>query len=243
MSQQDTVRPRLRARHWGRRSLVPFIFTLLAIEFLDELADGSRQTAWPLVRRDLALTYTEIGLLLTVPTLAGNLIEPALGILGDVWRRRPLVLAGGLCFTLSLLSVALSPSFLPLLLAYILFSPASGAFVNLSQAALMDDDPSRREQNMARWAFAGSLGILAGSLGLGAAVSSGLGWRGWFGALAFVSLALVWAVRRHPMTTPAHDNEPAAETRTTWVGLKEGMRDALRALRQREVLRWLVLLE
>ncbi|HEX8130315.1 MAG TPA: hypothetical protein VF527_14520, partial [Pyrinomonadaceae bacterium] len=42
-------------------------FTLLAIEFLDELVDGSRQAAWPLIRRDLSLSYADIGLLLAVP--------------------------------------------------------------------------------------------------------------------------------------------------------------------------------
>src|SRR2546423_6476035 len=143
-----------------RRGLRAFALTLLAIEFLDELVDGSRQTAWPLIRYDLQLTYTQIGLLLTVPKLFGSLIEPALGLLGDTRHRRALILGGGLCFALELLLVAFSHSFALLLVAFVLFSPSSGAFVNLSQAALMDAAPLRREQNMARWVFAGSLGIV-----------------------------------------------------------------------------------
>lgn len=38
-------------------------------------------------------------------------------------------------------------------MAFILFYPASGAFVNLSQATLMDSETDRHEQNMARWGF------------------------------------------------------------------------------------------
>ncbi len=35
----------------------------LLIEFLDEMAFGIGETAWPLIRTDLHLTYTQIGLL------------------------------------------------------------------------------------------------------------------------------------------------------------------------------------
>ena len=45
------------------------------------------------------------------------------------------------------------PEFLYLLVAFILFYPASGAFVNLSQATLMDSETDRHEQNMARRGF------------------------------------------------------------------------------------------
>jgi hypothetical protein len=127
---------------------------LLAIEFLDEFVFGTREAAWPLIRADLGLSYAQIGMLLGLPNVIGNLVEPALGILGDVWRRRALILGGGVAFALALLLTALSQSFPALLLSFILFYPASGAFVSLSQATLMDADPARHEQNMARWTFA-----------------------------------------------------------------------------------------
>jgi predicted MFS family arabinose efflux permease len=131
-----------------------FAFTLLAIEFLDELVFGAREAAWPLIRSDLGLSYAEVGLLLSLPNVASNVVEPFLGILGDVWKRRVLILGGGVIFALAVLLSALSQSLLALLLAFILFYPASGAFVSLSQAALMDTDPARHEHNMARWTFA-----------------------------------------------------------------------------------------
>jgi FSR family fosmidomycin resistance protein-like MFS transporter len=217
---------------------------------LDELVDGSLQAAWPLVRLDLGLSYAEIGLLLALPKIVGNVAEVPLGLLGDARSRRALILAGGAGFTFSLLLVATSGGFLSLLVALMLFNPSAGAFVSLSQAALMDSAPARHEQNMARWAFAGSLGIVAGSLALNTLTAAGAGWRAWFGATCGVSLLLVVAARRFvfaapaaiaaPADAPAADVDARAAKDT---GFKARALDALRALKRREVRRWLVLLE
>jgi FSR family fosmidomycin resistance protein-like MFS transporter len=219
------------------RALRAFALTLLAIEFLDELVDGARQTAWPLIRLDLHLSYTQIGLLLAVPKLIGNLIEPPLFLFGDTKRRRALILGGGVCFTLALLLVSVSHSFALLLCAFVLFSPASGAFVSLSQASLMDDAPGRREQNMARWGFAGSLGVVAGSAALNATVALGASWRVWFGAMVGLALLLTLAARRFTFAAPT---APDAQAQPS---LRANFLLALQTLRRVSVLRWLVLLE
>src|SRR5688572_595164 len=171
----------------------------LVIEFLDELIFGVGETAWPLIRDDLHLTYTQIGLLLSLPGIIAAFIEPFLGILGDVWKRRLLIIGGGIFFTISLTLTAISNSFVPLMLSFIIFSPSSGAFVSLSQASLMDTDIKRHEQNMARWTFAGSAGVLAGPILLGLFVYFGFGWRGTYAALAsFSALCLLAAFKFVP---------------------------------------------
>lgn len=215
-----------------------FVSVLLLVEFLDEILDGARGAAWPMIRDDLRLSYTEIGVLLTVPTLVSTLVEPVLGILADVWRRRVLVLAGGVAFTLAVLSIGLSYSFAGLLLATVLFYPASGGFVNFSQAALMDAAPDERERNMVRWSLAGTLGNVAGPLLVGAAVAYGFGWRVVFVGLAVFSLAVLALAWRIPFPTPsAEDGGYGAAS------FRAGAREACRALRRREVWRWLVLLQ
>jgi FSR family fosmidomycin resistance protein-like MFS transporter len=222
-------------------------FTLLLIEFLDEFVFGAREAAWPLIRTDLGLSYAQVGLLLGLPNVVGNLIEPILGILGDVWHRRVLVLGGGAVFALALLLTASSRSFPTLLASFVLFYPASGAFVSLSQANLMDMDADRHEQNMARWTFAGSVGVVAGPLALGAAAMWGIGWRGLFLLFAGLTLALLALVyrARPPTPTPPHFHTPTPSHSHTPLAssLKQGLIDALRALRRVEVLRWLALLE
>jgi FSR family fosmidomycin resistance protein-like MFS transporter len=226
------------------RALSRLAFTLLAIEFLDELVDGSRQAAWPLIRRDLALSYAEVGLLLAVPSLVGNFVEVPLFILGDTRHRRAIILAGGVCFTLALLLIALGNSFVFLLLAFVMFNPAAGAFVSLSQAALMDAAPARREQNMARWAFSGALGSVAGSLALNASVAAGATWRTWYGAMSVVSVSLVLAARRIVRDAPANVAPTAADAQPERVSFRRSAYAALRALKRRGgVRRWLVLLE
>src|SRR5207253_7370705 len=91
--------------------------------------------------------YTQIGLLLSIPGLASLALEPVIGVLGDLGRRRALVVAGGIGFAAALVLAAAAPSFGLLLAAFLLVFPSSGAFVSLSQATLMDLDPrSRRSE-------------------------------------------------------------------------------------------------
>ena len=159
-----------------------------------------------------------------MPGLASLVLEPVIGVLGDMGRRRALVLSGGLGFAAALVLAAVAPGFGLLLGAFLLMFPSSGAFVSLSQATLMDLAPAMHERNMARWTLAGSVGVAAGPL-LFLATRS---WRWTFVGLAVVALALTVFVRRLPF-----DGR----------GERGGFRTALAALRRREVLRWLALLE
>lgn len=212
-------------------------YIYLLIEFLDELVFGVIETAWPLIRTDLNLTYTQIGLLLSVPGILAAFIEPFIGILGDVWRRRLLIIGGGIFFTASLFMTSISQSFLFLLFSIILFNPSSGALVNLSQANLMDSNESRHEQNMARWTFAGSLGVVTGPLLLGLFVYLGLGWRGTYALLTAISAACVLIAIRYL---------PADKKETPFPSFREvfdGFKSAFQTLKRKEVWRWLLLLE
>jgi FSR family fosmidomycin resistance protein-like MFS transporter len=219
------------------RHITVFTLTLLLIEFLDELTFGVREAAWPLIRDDLNLDYSQVGILLGLPNLASTFIEPLIGILGDVWRRRVLVLGGGVLFGLALLLTALSQHFLVLLASFILLYPASGAFVSLSQATLMDTDPTRHEQNMARWTFAGSLGVVGGTFSVVAGSWLGVDWRTLFLLLAGLSFLLVMLAWRSPFPRPQQEDEEEALT------LRQGIAGAFSALRRREVLLWLTLLQ
>ena len=211
-----------------------FVFVLLAIEFIDEFAYGVREAAWPLIRADFNLTYAQIGVLLGVPAIIATIIEPFFGIIADGKHRRTLILGGGAAFTLALLLIAVSRDFALLLSAFILFYPSSGAFVGVSQAVLMDLAPTRHEQNMARWTFAGSVGIVLGPIALGAFLAFGAGWRDLHLLLALIALGTLAAAFafRASIAVPSENTS-----------LLTGMRDAFRAMRRGDVMRWLVLLQ
>lgn len=213
-------------------------FIYLLIEFVDELVFGVGEVAIPFIRDDIHLSYTQIGLLLSLPGIIAAFIEPFIGILGDVWKRRVLILIGGVLFTLSLFMTSVSASFLFLLFSFILFFPSSGAFVSLSQANLMDSNTTRHEQNMARWTFAGSLGVLAGPLLLGLFAYLGLGWRGTYAALAsFSTFCLLAALRYLPPDTLSAPSFPSLRV------VLDGFRAVFASLKRADVWRWLLLLE
>jgi FSR family fosmidomycin resistance protein-like MFS transporter len=91
---------------------------------------------------------------------------------------------------------------------------------------------------MARWTFAGSMGVLAGPLLLGLFVYFGLGWRGAYAALASLSsLCLLAALRYLPPDRVAAPNFPPLRV------VFDGFRAAFNSLKRADVWRWLLLLE
>jgi len=232
------------------------LIAALAVEFVDELFDGTKSGALPLIKHGLSLSYVQIGLLSAVPLIAGSLLELPVGVIsGTGARRRRFILAGGLVFIGSVLAAGLAPEFAALLIALTIFFPASGTFVSLSQAALIESATDRQAQRMARWTLAGSAGAVAGPLLVAAVLAAGGSWR-----LAFIACAacsvLAWlavaatgrtdsagglgAARSDSDTTSAGtDDGAAADDGSGW----PGWRLAFEIVRRSGALRWLLLLE
>ena len=96
----------------------------------------------------------------------------------------------------------------------------------------MDLAPDTRERNMARWTLAGSCGYVGGPLIIAGAIVAGVGWRVPIALLAACAVGLTFAARNIP--------SPDA---TEPLSLRASVTHAVSALRRREVLRWLALLE
>src|SRR5947207_10012915 len=152
--------------------------------------------------------------------------------MGDTGRRRPIVLVSGVAFGLSVAALAMAQTYPMAILALSVAFPASGGFVALSQATLMDLRPSEHDRSMARWTAAGAVGAMVGPLMLAGAVRAGFGWRGVLVALASASLPLAAASRRI--------RQPEGHRGRSFM---ETLRGATRALRRGAVLRWLILLQ
>lgn len=193
---------------------------------------GVREAAWPSIRAELGLSYASIGLLLTLPILVSGVFEPVVALAAGSRGRPAIIAIGGVAFAAALVVLASAGSFAVLFIAFVILYPASGAFVSLSEATLMDAEPDRHEQNMARWVLAGSVGVVLGPLLLTGAIWLGLSWRHLFLALAIISLPLAHRSRLDPSSS-----NPASST------FRTSLRSALVALRNRQVIRWLVLVE
>jgi FSR family fosmidomycin resistance protein-like MFS transporter len=201
------------------------------VELFDELVYGAREAAWPLIRNDLGLSYATVGILISAPGLFASLVEPSFGLLAATGRQRLIILAGGCAFGASLLFAAVAWGYVPLLVGFAVMGTASGAFVSISQAALMEAEPGREEANMARWVLAGSVGVVLGPITLAAAIFAGFGWRSVFLAFGAAIIPLVFAARS------------IGQGATTDRSLGDAIRLTRGALERLSVLRWLFLVE
>jgi FSR family fosmidomycin resistance protein-like MFS transporter len=221
---------------------LPVLLGGLAVELADELVDGAKGAALPLIRHDLGLSYAQVGLLASVPLLVGGVLELPLGLLaGEGRRRRLAVLGGGLLFVATVAAAAAARSFAELLCAFVAFYPASGAFVSLTQAELMDAWPDRQAQVMARWDLAGSVGAVSGPLLLAAVLAAGGGWRDAYLVMAGFA-AVTWLGRRLSGPAPPARGEPGAAGGGSRPAAAR-VREVVAALRDRGTLRWLILIE
>jgi MFS transporter, FSR family, fosmidomycin resistance protein len=223
------------------RGAFPLVLVFLTIEFFDELAFGTQSVSLPLLHVDLGISYAQIGLLLGLPAVVSTFIEPVIMLFGDTLWRKNLVIAGGLCLAVALFSIAAATSFPTLLIAFMLAFPASGAFVSLSQATLVDISPGREPQMMARWTLAGSIGSLVAPMVLVAGYALNLGWRPIFSILAIVALILVLSSWLCPFPEiKSKISSPAVGLRLT---VRELCTNFQQAVKNLHLLRWIFLIQ
>lgn len=211
------------------------IAILYGVELLDELFYGLQGAVLPYLRDDLALTYTQVGLLFTIPGLIGIVGEPFIGLLGDTRHRRALVVAGIVATAIGLFLTGIGQTFLVMLLAFSILYLASGAYVNLAQATLIDRAASRAEQTMARWTLLGSIGVAIAPLIVTALFYLGYGWRG-----LYLSLAGVAGIYTFLLLRLRFDQHAGAEKRAA---PREMWSNLVAALRSRELIRWVIITE
>jgi len=218
------------------RGLLLFSVVLYGVELLDEFIYGLFGATLPTIKAELALTYTQVGLLFTLPGLIGVTGEPFIGLLGDTRHRRALVLGGILATAIGLTLIAGAQQYLPLLLAMCILYVASGAYVNLSQATLIDRDPRRAENTMARWVLMGAIGVTLSPLLITVVLTVEGSWRA-----VFLSTAIVAGVFALLLFKQRFDGHDGADDEAG--SLKQMGRRLLTALRSRTLVKWVILTE
>ncbi len=212
------------------------LFALFGVEFLDEFIYGLQGAILPKLRDDLALSYTQVGLLFTIPGLISIAGEPIIGLIGDTRHRHALVVGGIAATALGLFLTGVGQTFAIILIAFVILYIASGAYVNLSQATLVDLNPSRAEHTMARWTLIGSVAVAVAPLIVTALFLMGHGWRGIYVAFGIVTTIYIVILARQRF-----DAHVGAERHS--ISPRELARDLIGGLKNRELMRWVIVTE
>ena len=205
---------------------------LLMTALLDELACGFLVVALPVLSERLHLSYAQAGLLFTVGALSSLLLEPGINVLSDRGSKRIPIVLGAVAAAASFALAGVAPTYMLEIVAFAIWSPAIGAAVGLSQAALIDGQARSPERTMMRWTLLSGVGDLLSPIVVGLALGVGLGWSALcgFAAATWLLVALAIALQRFPRATAEVSVEPTVRT-----PLRASLREVLG---NRRFLRW-----
>ncbi len=225
-----------RTRFSKLRHLAILRVTLLSMGMFDEIITGFTIVGLPLLRDLLGLSYTQIGLLFVVQSVVSILLDPLLNLLTDRGSKKFWILGGLLVLTLSFIVRANTHSFIVLLLAFGVLFPADEMAVGISQAALIEFNPTQETQVMTRYELLSSIGDFLGPLIVTALISVQVGWTGlcWLAASIWLVLAVIISTQRFPHSRAETDDEPSASFKTLLGRLRSALRDPV-------LLRWVAL--
>lgn len=153
--------------------------------------------ALPDVAGDLGVGESSAGWVLTAPMIAGAVLVPTFGKLGDLYGHRRVFLAG---FAVAAVTAVLSAMAWDLasLVGFRTVSQAAGTATSPTALAMLmaSHAPADRPKALGAWSFAGASAPVAGLLAGGPFVGA-VGWRGLFvleALVIFVALPYCWRV-------------------------------------------------
>jgi FSR family fosmidomycin resistance protein-like MFS transporter len=196
---------------------------------------------YPILHDSYGMSYTQIGLLTSIPNLVGGLLQLVFGYLGRYVARKVLIGVGNVLVGVSLFLTATATAFAPFLGWGVLRSIAGAPQHPVGSALLTDSFPSERR------GFALAAHVAGGNLGTLVVPAIGLvliGHFGWQPTLALFALPGVLAGTLVVLFArePAHIQDALAErraSRQSHTAPRTGrswLRDGIRPLRHRAVL-------
>jgi predicted MFS family arabinose efflux permease len=191
------VRLFARRPHSGRLASM----LLLSMGLFDELLTGFPFVALPLLRDRLGLSYAQVGLLFTAGALSALLLDPFINLLSERSQKKSWILCGLLLMALAFIIMGNAPSYIFLLLAFLVLYPANSAAVGLAEATLIDAAPDQGTCTMTRWTLLSGVGDFLSPLVVVAFVALNFGWLGlsWTAALICCAIALLFLPLRFPV--------------------------------------------
>ncbi|GAA4859050.1 MFS transporter [Paenibacillus vulneris] len=109
-------------------TVFPIIFAISIVHLLNDSMQSTISALFPILKDTLQLTYTQIGLIAFAMNITASFLQPVVGLYSDI-RPRPYILPIGVCFTLvGVVTLALAPNFIVILLSVIAMGIGSAVF-------------------------------------------------------------------------------------------------------------------
>jgi MFS transporter, FSR family, fosmidomycin resistance protein len=171
------------------------------------------------VRADYGVSYTELGLALTVLNVVSAVLQTPAGFLVDRIHARLVLIAGLLIGALGYALAAFVDSFWVLIASFALIGVGNTVYHPADYAILSHRiSPERLSQAYSVHTFSGILGSAATPISV-LLMHSFFGWRGaFFGAaiLGFAAAAILIMQRDAPSESSSEKTNVAADTETSW---------------------------
>jgi predicted MFS family arabinose efflux permease len=187
--------------HMTRRYAWYLLLVLTAINFINYVDRQIIISLGPLIRRDLQLTYTGFGWLITAFMLIHSLTSLPFGMLSDRWVRRKIIALGVFSWSAATFFCGLATNFVHLLTARAAVGIGEAAYAPPANSLLSDVFPALERSRIIGFFNLGMFLGGASGLILGGLLGEILGWRG---CLYLVSLpgfllgGMAWYLREPP---------------------------------------------
>ncbi|GFO63333.1 MFS transporter [Geomonas paludis] len=184
---------------------------LLAVNLLNYIDRQVLFAVFPLIKADLSITDTELGLLGSAFMVSYMVIAPVFGWLGDHWDRVKLASTGVVIWSFATILAGFAPGYRSLLAARATVGVGEASFGTVSPGLIADFFEKEKRGSVLSWFY---VAIPVGSA-LGYLLGGVLGQRfGWHSAFLMVGLpGLLVAVPLWFLRTPERqmaDDQPAA---------------------------------
>ncbi|WP_236343195.1 MFS transporter [Paenibacillus plantiphilus] len=178
-------------------TVFPILFAISIVHLLNDTMQSTVSALFPILKAELNLTYSQIGMIALAMNLTASVLQPLIGRYADI-RPMPSILPIGVCFTLAgVVSLALAPNYATILLAVIAIGVGSAIFHPESSRVAYLAAGSRRGLAQSIFQVGGNIGSSLGPI-MTAVIFVHLGQFGviWFAFAAFAAIAIQVYVAR-----------------------------------------------
>lgn len=178
-------------------TVFPILFAISIVHLLNDTMQSTVSALFPILKDELSLSYTQIGLIALAMNLTASVLQPIIGRYADI-RPMPMILPIGVCFTLvGIVGLALAPYYALILLAVTSIGIGSAIFHPESSRVAYLAAGGKRGLAQSIFQVGGNIGSSLGPI-MTAVLFVHLGQFGviWFGFAAAAAIAIQLYVAR-----------------------------------------------